>query len=237
MHAAAGRILSSNGAPFSSSLHAPPPLCTPLCTPFSSSLHAVLLLAARPSSSLHASLHAVLLLAARRSPPRPPLCTPLLLATVLPTSFILATHAVRLLSAWTAEESHRRSQPFTDHRSPPLRSSPRPFHPPAIAVFPRRRRRPNSTSSIAIVAGLPIFVHHRRRPRRRWSSRLCSPPPPPSPSFSSPSLLVVQQKLDVKGLRMDEEVCASIKILLSLKSKDQRYRLHMHYLNHGKDSV
>nr|XP_010906431.1 uncharacterized protein LOC105033363 [Elaeis guineensis] len=46
----------------------------------------------------------------------------------------------------------------------------------------------------------------------------------------------LKQKLDVKGLRTDEEVCASIKKLLSLKSKDQRYRLHMYYLNHGKDS-
>ena len=46
----------------------------------------------------------------------------------------------------------------------------------------------------------------------------------------------MQQKLDVKGLKMDEEVCASVKKLLLLKLKDQRYRLHMHYLNHEKDS-
>ncbi|XP_073117599.1 uncharacterized protein [Elaeis guineensis] len=46
----------------------------------------------------------------------------------------------------------------------------------------------------------------------------------------------LDQKLDVKGLKTDEEVCASIKKLLLLKSKDPRYRLHMHYLNHRKDS-
>ena len=35
---------------------------------------------------------------------------------------------------------------------------------------------------------------------------------------------------------MDEKVFASMKKLLLLKSEDQRYQLHMHYLNHGKDS-
>ncbi|KAG1342274.1 hypothetical protein COCNU_05G005030 [Cocos nucifera] len=45
-----------------------------------------------------------------------------------------------------------------------------------------------------------------------------------------------EQKLDVKGLRTDEEVCDSVKKLLSFKSKDLRCRIYIHYFNHGKNS-